>query len=176
MAETTEFKPSASLILMLMLLAIPWQAVAASDQAIPPSSQEAQAVQAGAGPELVRLEDLMKQMLAANPELQAARRRWEAMQKRPGQESALPDPNVRLGWASAGAPYPGAGLGSEPAANFGIEISQMFPFPGKRALRGAIAHQEARAESYQYLETERNLVSRLKSTYYELQFSFDAID
>src|SRR5512139_3288179 len=161
MAETTEFKPSASLILMLMLLAIPWQAVAASDQAIPPSSQEAQAVQAGAGPELVRLEDLMKQMLDANPELQAARRRWEAMQKKPGQERALPDPTVRLGWASAGAPYPGAGLGSESTANIGIEIAQMFPFPGKRGLRGSMAQQEAKAESFMFQGTELNLVTRL---------------
>jgi cobalt-zinc-cadmium efflux system outer membrane protein len=176
MAERTEFKPIVSLILMLMLLAIPWQAVAASDQAIPPSSQEAQAVQAGAGPEVVRLEDLMKQMLDANPELQAARRRWEVMQKKPGQERALPDPTVRLGWASAGAPYPGAGLGSDATANIGIEIAQMFPFPGKRGLRGSMAQQEARAESFMFQGAELNIVTRLKSAFYELQFTYDVID
>jgi len=124
----------------------------------------------------VYLEQLIEQMLAANPELQSARKRWEAKQKRPGQDRALPDPTIRLGWASAGAPYPGAGLGQDPAANFGVEISQMFPYPGKRALRGTMAHQEARAESSLFQETQQSLVARLKSDYYELQYSFDAIE
>jgi outer membrane protein TolC len=122
------------------------------------------------------MENLLGQMLAANPELQAARKRWEAMQKRPGQESALPDPKVRVGWASAGALYPGAGLGVDPTANLGIEISQMFMFPGKRGLRGSMAQEEVRAESFMFQGTERNLVSRLKSSFYELQFTYDAID
>ncbi len=124
----------------------------------------------------VHLEQLIEQMLAANPELQSARKRWEAKQKRPGQERALPDPTIRLGWASAGAPYPGAGLGQDPAANFGVEISQMFPYPGKRAIRGTMAHQEARAESFLFQETRQSLVARLKSAYYELEYSFDAIE
>lgn len=124
----------------------------------------------------VNLTLLTQQMLADNPELQAARKRWEAAQKRPGQEGALPDPTVRLGWASAGAPYPGAGLGSDPTANLGVEVSQMFPFPGKRALKSSMAQQEAKAESFMFRGTELSLVSRLKSAYYELQFAYDAID
>ncbi len=127
-------------------------------------------------PDFVSLDSLIKQMLLSNPELQAARQRWEAMQKRPAQESALPDPTIRLGWASAGSPFPGAGLGVEPTANLGIEVSQMFPFPGKRALKGGMAHQEARAESFMFEGAELNLVSRLKSAFYELQFLFDALD
>src|SRR5512137_1202480 len=115
-------------------------------------------------------------MLAANPELQAARKRWEAAQKRPGQERALPDPTVRFGWASAGAPYPGAGLGSEPTANLGIEFSQALPFPGKRGLRSSMAQQEAQAESFMFEGAELGLVARLKSAFYELQFAYDAID
>jgi len=124
----------------------------------------------------VHLEQLIEQMLAANPELQSARKRWEAKQTRPGQERTLPDPTIRLGWASAGAPYPGAGLGQDPAANFGVEISQMFPYPGKRAIRGTMAHQEARAESFLFQETRQSLVARLKSAYYELEYSFHAIE
>lgn len=129
-------------------------------------------VQAGS----ISLDALIKQMLLSNPELQAARQRWEAMQKRPGQESALPDPTIRLGWSSAGSPIPGAGLGVEPTANLGIEVSQAFPFPGKRGLKGGMAHQEARAESFMFEGTELGLVSRLKSAFYELQFLYDALD
>jgi cobalt-zinc-cadmium efflux system outer membrane protein len=151
-------------------------AFAASEQGNPPNAHEIQGKEAGTELPPVNLEYLLGQMLAANPELQAARKRWEAMQKRPGQESALPDPTVRFGWTSAGAPYPGAGLGSESGANLGIEFSQMFPFPGKRGLRGGMAQQEARAESFMFQGAELNLVSRLKSAFYELQFTYAAID
>jgi len=118
----------------------------------------------------------MAEMLHNNPELQAARKGLEAMQKRPGQASALPDPEVRLGWASVGAPLPGFGLGSEPTANLGTEISQTFPFPGKQGLRGSVANRNAVAESFMFQGTELNLISRLKSSFYELQFLYDAID
>ncbi len=129
-----------------------------------------------AQPRLVTLEALLTELLHNNPELQAARKRWEAMQKRPSQERALPDPAVRLGWSSAGMPFPGGGLGTEPTANIGIEIAQMFPFPGKRGLRGGMAHQEAVTESFMFQGTELNLVSRLKAAFYELQFLYDAVD
>jgi outer membrane protein TolC len=124
----------------------------------------------------VSLESLLSELLARNPELQAARKRWEALQKRPGQESALPDPTLRFGWASAGTPFPGSGLGVDPVANIGFEVAQMFPFPGKRALRGGIARREADSESFIYRGAELGLVARLKSAYYELQFLYEAID
>jgi outer membrane protein, heavy metal efflux system len=151
-------------------------ASSAADSGKPPDTFLNQGQEAVPPPGHLNLESLVKEMLAANPELQAARKRWEAMQKRPGQESALPDPAIRLGWASAGAPYPGAGLGAEPTANLGVEVSQAFPFPGKRGLRGSIAQQEARAESFSFRGAELSLVSRLKSAFYELQFIYDAID
>jgi outer membrane protein TolC len=61
-------------------------------------------------------------------------------------------------------------------ANIGIEFAQMFPFPGKRALRGGRARQEALSESYMFLGTELNLAARLKAAFYELQFAYDAAD
>jgi outer membrane protein, heavy metal efflux system len=163
-----------ALALILSSAAMP--ASSATDSGKPPDDHLNQSQDAVPQPGHMSLDSLVKEMLAANPELQAARKRWEAMQKRPGQESALPDPEIRLGWASAGAPYPGAGLGAEPTANLGVEVSQAFPFPGKRGLRGSIAQQEARAESFAFRGAELSLVSRLKSTFYELQFIYDAID
>ncbi len=175
MAERIVIGRIVCLTLTLMLSSSALPTITAADRIEPPDSQETQREDPGVGSEPVRLESLMKQMLIANPDLQAARRRWEAMQKRPGQESALPDPTVRLGWSSAGAIYPGAGLGVDPTANIGIELSQMFPYPGKRRLRGSMAQQEARAESFMFQGAELNLASRLKSAFYELQFTYDAI-
>jgi|WetSurMetagenome_2_1015567.scaffolds.fasta_scaffold125871_2 outer membrane protein, heavy metal efflux system len=176
MSERSRFRSNSQKILGLLLLSLLLTALASAEPGNPPSITEVQGREAGTELPPVNLEYLTREMLAANPDLQAERKRWEAIQKRPGQESALPDPTVRLGWASAGAPYPGAGLGSEPTANLGIEFSQVFPFPGKRGLRGSMAQEEVRAQSFTFQGTELNLVSRLKSAFYELQFTYDAID
>ncbi|MDR0843048.1 MAG: TolC family protein [Acidobacteriota bacterium] len=129
-----------------------------------------------AASEPLRLDALIEQVLAHNPELQAARKRWEAAQKRPGQERSLPDPNIGLGWSAAGAPYPGAGLGTEMSANVGVTLSQMLPFPGKLGLRGGIAEKEATAESFLFTGAGRNLVARCKTAFYELQYIYEALD
>jgi len=100
----------------------------------------------GAGPETVRLDDLISELLKNNPEIQAARKRFEAAETRPIQESALPDPRIGVGWASTGNPLPGFGLGTEPMANVGLQISQEIPFPGKRSLRSAVGSRERRPD------------------------------
>jgi outer membrane protein, heavy metal efflux system len=176
MAESIRSQFILRTILLLVLSGVVVPATAKAGQDTPPVTPEDQGKDARLDSGFVSLESLLRQMLAANPELQAARKRWEALQKRPGQDSALPDPTVKMGWTSAGAPYPGAGLGSEPGANLGFEITQIFPFPGKRGLRGSMAYQEARAESFMFEGTELNLVFQLKSAFYKLQYAYDAID
>jgi len=126
--------------------------------------------------ESVRLDSLVEELLKANPELQAARKRYEAALTRPSQESALPDPRITAGWVSNGWPYPGAGLGMEATSNIGIQIAQEIPFPGKRALKGGIAQKEADSEAQAVRATELRLVAQLKERYYELIFNYEAVD
>ncbi len=159
---------STLIVVLAALLAVPMAAA----QNTPAPSSPANTVHS----EFISLDALLAEMLARNPELRAARKRWEAMQKRPGQEGALPDPTVRLGWASAGTPLPGGGIGTEPIANIGIEIAQIFPFPGKRSLKAGMAWREAEAESFMFDNTELTLVSRLKAAYHDLQFVYDATE
>ncbi len=127
-------------------------------------------------PGIERLEQLVSELLAENPEIQAARKRYEAAETRPGQENALPDPKIEAGWASAGAPIPGFGLGTDSTANIGFEISQEIPFPGKRSLRSGMAAKEAESEGQTFRSTELTQVARLKSAFHELRFVYDAID
>jgi outer membrane protein, heavy metal efflux system len=126
--------------------------------------------------ESVRLDALVEELLKSNPELQAARKRYEAALTRPAQESALPDPRITAGWISNGWPYPGAGLGSEVTSNIGIQVAQEIPFPGKRALKGGIAQKEADSEAQAVRATELRLVAQLKEKYYELLYIYDAVD
>ena len=122
------------------------------------------------------LEDLVQDALGRNPEVLAAQKRYEAMRQRPSQESSLPDPTLSLGYNSSGNPLPFQGLGKEPVANAGVMVSQEFPFPGKRKLRGEIAASEAGAGFDQYLMTRLNVVSRLKQAYYRLAYLHGAVE
>ncbi len=126
--------------------------------------------------ESVRLDSLVEELLKSNPELQAARKRYEAALTRPAQESALPDPRITAGWISNGWPYPGAGLGAEATSNIGIQVAQEIPFPGKRALKGGIAQKEADSEAQAVRATELRLVAQLKERYYELLYIYEAVD
>jgi outer membrane protein, heavy metal efflux system len=126
--------------------------------------------------ESVRLGSLVGELLRSNPELQAARKRYEAALTRPAQESALPDPRITMGWISNGWPYPGAGLGTEATSNIGFQLAQEIPFPGKRALKGGIAQREADSEAQAVCAAELRLVAQLKGRYYELLYIYEAVD
>lgn len=121
--------------------------------------------------ERLTLADAVAAALKANPEILAAERRHEAALQRPVQEHSLPDPMISAGYAAAGNPLPGAGLGTEPNANLGVMVSQELPFRGKRDARAAVASREADAE-FQQIEVARlNIASRVKQAYYALAYT-----
>jgi outer membrane protein TolC len=119
---------------------------------------------------------LVEEALRNNREILAAQKKYEALRQRPPQESALPDPVFSLGYASNGPPWPGAGLGTTPTSNLGVMVSQEMPAPGKRALRGQIASQEAEAAFDEYLATRLSVVARLKQAYHELHHAIAAAE
>lgn len=157
--------------IILALLSLPQS----SSAAVPSSRSDPRAGQEQIEPEL-RLEDLVHELLRSNPELRAARKRYEAALARPAQESALPDPRVTAGWVSSGWPYPGAGLGTAPMSSIGIQVAQEFLFPGKRALRGGMAAKEAESLAFATRAAELRLVARLKENFHDLRLAYDAAD
>lgn len=127
-----------------------------------------------AAPAPADLEQLLAEALRNNPEVLAARKRYEAARQRPSQASSLPDLMFSPGYASSGAPWPGARLGVEPTSNIGWMLAQEFPFPGKRQLRGEMAAKEAEAEFEQYQHVQLSVVSRVKQAYYRRAWAFAA--
>jgi outer membrane protein TolC len=114
------------------------------------------------------LPSLVEEALHNNREILAAQKKYEAARQRPSQASSLPDPTVSLGYTSNGAPYPGAGLGSNVTSNAGLMVSQDMAFPGKQKLRGEISSKEADAAFQGYLTVRLGVVARLKQAYHEL--------
>ncbi|MCC6712457.1 MAG: TolC family protein, partial [Candidatus Dadabacteria bacterium] len=119
--------------------------------------------------DVVTLDSLVLEALESNPELKAARARWEASQKRPKQEGTLPDPMIGVGWQNV--TFDSITLEEDPNSMLRFSVSQEIPFPGKLPLREKIASIYADAEGKSYLAGERKIVADLKSAYHDWQFT-----
>src|SRR5260370_29809821 len=85
--------------------------------------------------------DLLNGLIQNNPEIQAARFRFEAATKRPSQAGTLPEPTAS--YTNLGVGHPVSRLNARDFAYQGFGVSQEFPFPGKLALASEEAKREA---------------------------------
>src|ERR1700682_2059478 len=88
--------------------------------------------------------ELVSEVLERNPEIQAARSRFEAATKRPAQIGTLPEPTAS--YTNFGVGHPFSGLNGSNFAYQGFGVSQDIPFPGKLALASEQAKREAESE------------------------------
>src|SRR2546421_3196629 len=77
-------------------------------------------------------QDLLNGLIQNNPEIQAARSRFEAATKRPSQAGAPPEPTVS--YTNLGVGHPFSRPKSSEFAYHGFGVSQELPFPGKLSL------------------------------------------
>ena len=120
------------------------------------------------------MDQLVTEALESSPEILAARRKFDAATKRPSQASTLPEP--KLNFTNFGVGHPASTLNRSDFAYLGVGISQEFPFPGKLPLTKAMARKEADTERQVVLETELRVLSRLKQAYFDLSYSYKAIE
>src|SRR5215469_10960809 len=85
------------------------------------------------------LSELLAEAEKGNPQIEAARRSWQAAKQVPTQVSTLPDPQFALQHLTVGSPRPFAGYTNSDFAYIGLGVSQEIPYPGKLKLRGEIA-------------------------------------
>jgi outer membrane protein TolC len=116
------------------------------------------------------LPGLIQEALARNPEIQAARKQWEAATNRIVQARSLDDPTLSVQWWNAPQSF---NLGR--AENTIIGLSQKIPFPGKLALREEVASRSAGMTEQALRARERDLVARVKGAYYDLFLDYKAI-
>src|SRR5882672_276144 len=93
--------------------------------------------------------DLLTSLMQNNPEIQAARSRFEAATKRPSQLGTLPEPTVS--YTNLGVGHPFSRLSKSDFAYQGLGVSQEVPFPGKLALASEEAKREAESIQQNYL-------------------------
>jgi outer membrane protein, heavy metal efflux system len=123
----------------------------------------------GYAEERLSLASLAQELAERNPEIKAARARWEAAKAVVPQVQTLPDPKLQFGYQRMPMTPPevqGAIYG------FGQEI----PFPGKLKLKGEVAQREVERIEQEYLATQLRLVAALKQAYFDLHFIHKSIE
>jgi outer membrane protein TolC len=114
------------------------------------------------------LDDLLTEAEHTNPQIEAARQRWQAAKQVPSQVSTLPDPQFQVQQFNVGSPRPFAGYTNSNFAYIGFGVSQDFPYPGKLKLKGEIATQDAAVAQQQYESVRRAVLAGVKSAYFQL--------
>jgi outer membrane protein TolC len=109
------------------------------------------------------LPQLLQEARQANPDLLAARKRWEAAQAKVGQATGLPAP--RIGVEFEEIPKGSVKINQ---ATVMYQLIQALPFPGKLSLRKKVAVKEAQIAASVYKQTEWDIISQLKAGYYDL--------
>ena len=117
--------------------------------------------------EMLRLnvDQLLEEAIQNNPEIFAAKKKWEAFKEKVPQASALEDPMFGFGVINLPTNF---SFRDEDMTMKEFSISQRFPFYGKRRLMGEMAGKEAEAVFNEIQEKANRIIKEVKSAYYDL--------
>jgi cobalt-zinc-cadmium efflux system outer membrane protein len=118
----------------------------------------------------LRLQDLIPEALKNNPEILAAQAGVQVSEFKIPQAKALPDPMFMFGYQNEG--YSNYTYGEMQGAQWMFSGTQMFPFWGKRALKGEMAAQETESLKAVAKGLHLKTVSRIKELYFDLLFAY----
>ena len=124
--------------------------------------------------EMLSLQTLIEEALANNHDILAAETKWQAATYRIDQATTLPDPMVMVGYQNEG--WNNYTFGKEQGAQWMYSLSQMFPFPGKRGLKGEMAARDAESNEAIYRAQRLRTVATVKELYYDLFLAYRNID
>lgn len=122
-----------------------------------------------AGP---KVEDLIAEALQNSPEIAAARRERDAAEQRVKPAGALEDPMLEAGVLNV--PTGSWSVRREDMTMKMLGLSQKLPFPGKRALREAVATRDAEIAAYGYQETVNRVVRDVRVAYADLALAIES--
>ncbi len=113
----------------------------------------------------LNVNQLVDEALQSNPEILAAKQKWEVFKEKVPQARALPDPMFGFGIINLPTNF---SFKDEDMTMKEFSISQMFPFYGKRRLMGEMAGKEAEAVYNEIQEKANRIIRDVKAAYYEL--------
>ncbi len=129
---------------------------------------------AAADTERLTLQGAVSAALASNPGLAAIQARADALAAIPPQVETLPDPRIMVNLMNL--PLDDLSFTQEGMTQLQLGISQILPYPGKLALRGEAASQEARAALSDVAERRLQLKRDTKIIWWNLFFLDRALE
>jgi outer membrane protein TolC len=142
-------------IFAILLLLPAFVSLAQNGSEVAPTPSEAIQADQESVPQVLVLDDVIREALEKNPEAQSALHTINALQRRVPQVKALPDPMVSVGWAGNLAPF--SVMQGDNSSYRGLTVSEQFPYPGKLKLHGEIASKEAVAAQADYEAIQRRV-------------------
>ncbi len=112
------------------------------------------------------LDSLLEEARNKNPEILAAKKRWEASKAKVPQAKSLDNPNLGLTFEKI--PRGTLKLDKTMAEDRMLSITQMIPFFGKLSLKGKIAVVESQMVASEYKQKEIEVINSVKNAYYDL--------
>ena len=120
-------------------------------------------VAAALATQVLRLPSLLIEARDNNPDVRSARKRWQAARARIPQAKGLPAPRVGIEFEE----IPRGSVKFNQATIL-YSLIQSLPFPGKLSLRHQVAVKESQVAAMAFKQTEWDVMSQLKTAYYEL--------
>jgi outer membrane protein TolC len=120
------------------------------------------------------LQALITEALQANPELKQMASIHTAAKEAIRPAGALDDPEV--GFAMQDIPTDTWRLNQDSMTQKMLELSQKFPFPGKRRLRSEAAAEQARSDDYAYRDKVNEVRGKVIMAYWDLSMAYTSFD
>ena len=122
---------------------------------------------------ILKLEEVIKTALEANPSLKSFESRWKASSAAVPQAGAWTDPVVRFSLMNL--PSTTYAFDEEPMTGKQITLMQRVPFPGKLSAKKAAMGYESSARENEYHEVSNMIISEVKQAYYDLFYFYRAV-
>ena len=113
----------------------------------------------------VNVDQLVDEAIQNNPEILAAKKKWEVFKERVPQAYALEDPMLGLGIINLPTNF---SFKDEDMTMKELSISQKFPFPGKRPLMKEMVEKEAESVFTEIQGKVHQIIKDVKTAYYDL--------
>ncbi|MHB9072895.1 MAG: TolC family protein [Desulfobaccales bacterium] len=120
------------------------------------------------------LQNLINEALTANAEVKQMASLAGAAKETIKPAGALEDPTVSFGMTNI--PTDTFALNQDPMTQKMLELSQKFPFPGKRRLRSEVAAEQARSEGLAYRDKANEIRAKVVMSYWNLALAYAGFD
>ncbi len=120
---------------------------------------------------VLALDEVLREVLASNPSLKAARANWEAMKERVPQARAWED--LRGGFDTVAGRF--VSIPPNSFTDQKLTVEQPVPLSGRNRLRGKAAEAEAAAAYGDYRRRELDVMARARTLYYRLANAYEQL-